>query len=72
MVSLNSREKLVLDYIFEFWDEYKNAPSIVEIVERTIIPFKAVKTILRNLQAKSYIDYVRVRKRWIIVPLFKP
>ena len=71
MMKLKPRERAVLEYIFEYQERWKNSPTVPEIVEKCKISPSGVRYSLAQLNQKGFIQWILVRRRWLIVPLFK-
>lgn len=71
-IKLKKKESLVLAYIFEVHDFYKNAPTTGMIMEKMSLSRSGVKGILQKLQMYGYIDLHIARPNLVwIVPLYK-
>lgn len=71
MIKLKPRESAVLGYIWAYWEQWKNSPLEAEIAEYCHFSPSSINYLLNHLDQKGYIQWVHVRHRRIITPLYK-
>jgi Mn-dependent DtxR family transcriptional regulator len=72
VISLDPKERKVLECMAEYYKQYKNCPFISEIQAATGIKKRSVINAQERLHKKGYIDRFRVGHRIINIVLWLP
>ena len=72
MIRLKPTQKKILDFIVQYFEDYKNIPLTSEIARATALSRSTVLSVERKLYQLGFIDRFLVGKRMIIMILWKP